>query len=79
MNWEEFDTYMIYNEEEKRTVTWTVYGDNDEYFLSQEYEYHNDCHEEIESTREILINSEIDENNSLVDLIRRTKNMVGSK
>ena len=40
--WQMFDNYMIYNEEEKRVIKWTTYGDNEEYFLSQEYQYVGD-------------------------------------
>ena len=75
MNWLEFDTYMIYNEDEKRAVIWTTYGGNEEYFLSQEYEYDVDCCEEIENTKYILVNELIDDVNTLEVLINKTKEM----
>ena len=75
--WENFDDYMIYNEEEKRVVVWTVYGDDEsQYFLSQEYEYEDNFLEEFEGDKYTLVNEEITINNSLDYLIEKTKNMV---
>ena len=66
-NWKEFDTYMIYDEERKIAVEWTTYGDNGEYFLSQEYEYENDMFD-YEGDKHILVNEEITSDNTYCKL-----------
>ena len=71
--WQEFDDYMIYNEETKETVHWCTYGDNDEYFLSKGYDFEDDFLEELENSDYVLINEKIDQDNTLESLIERTK------
>lgn len=75
-NWQEFDDYMIYNETTKTVVTWTTYGDeNNQYFLSREYEYEDDIFDDDRDTF-TLINEEVTEENSVESMINRTKEMV---
>ena len=71
-DWNEFDDYMIYNESTKTVIEWTTYGDGPEYFLSQTYEYENDMFD-FEGDKHTLINEEITPDNTLEDLIERTK------
>ena len=74
--WEKLDDDMICNEDQKQVVTWCTYGDDNEYFLSEYYEFDTDFLEPIEETRDILINEKIDKNDTLRKLIKRTKERV---
>jgi hypothetical protein len=73
--WKEVDNYMIYNEITKQVIIWQTYGENPTYFLSQEYYYNNDFLEENDNDRYTLINEEITKDNTVKEMIERTKNM----
>ena len=70
--WQEFDDYMIYNESEKRVITWSTYGDV-EYFLSQEYYYEKDFLEEPRCDVRTLVNEKITKENTLESLIKKPR------
>ena len=70
-----FDDYMVYNETLKQTIYWTVYGDNNEYFLSKKYDFEDDFLEPLKDSEEILINAEINEENNLENFIEKSKKM----
>lgn len=74
-NWQEFDDYMIFNEDEKRVITWTTYGNTKKYFLSTEYYYEDDMFEESGDTW-TLVNEEIENDGDIELLIAKTKGMV---
>lgn len=72
--WQDFDDYMIYNEKTKTVIQWCTYGDNQEYFLNQEYTYIDDMFD-FDGHKDTLINEKITPKNTLAELIERTKNM----
>ncbi len=74
--WEQFDEYMIYNEQLKVSVYWTTYGEKDQYFLAKSYEFEEDFLEEIEFTDIVLVNEEITETNTKEELIAKARGMV---
>jgi hypothetical protein len=75
--WQKFDTHGIYNEDIKSYVEWLTYGDNNEYFLSRQYYYEGDDIFDFEGdTGYVLINELITEDNTIEDLIKRTKEML---
>ena len=76
-NWQEFDDYMIYNEENKHVIIWCTYGDETKYFLSQEYFYEGEdfLDENYSEDTYTLVNEEITEDNTLEILIAKTKDM----
>lgn len=74
--YEMFDDYLAYNETLKQAVTWTVYGENDKYFLSKVYDFEDDFLEPLEDSENVLINVLITETDTLESLIEKSKNMV---
>lgn len=77
--WELFDETdeggMYINESLKKVVRWQLYGDNDQYFLSREGYYENDCCED-DIELDTLVNRECSPD-SLEALIEQTKDMAG--
>lgn len=74
-NWVNHDGIFV-DEKNKEAFEIYTYGDNDEYFISQSYYYKDDFYN-YDGDKSVLINELITEDNTLEDLIKRTKNMMG--
>lgn len=75
-DWTKYEDNFYVNEETKEVVSYQTYGDNDEYFLSQQGYYEEDPYEEMEMDTLVNTNCTPDTINELID---KTLYMVGIK